>query len=723
MKRLLLLLAIAVKCYGSACVGAVTGDWATAGTWTSCAGGVPGAGDTINITDGITVTVSDDRSFGTSGVAGTIDAVLNNTGAIVIAGGGGILRARGGFSTHATGGNFFVHLKVSAGAIFEWDATHAVTPSTAIYFYGNPTTFEFSSRVWFAGTSGNHATVRSNVTGGAAAGRWWSGNTSTPGILATYTDFLNIGDATHSAFDLYGGYLGVQWNVQTSTFTSCGVIENNNSGAGLVADSVFIHDYNVHVNSVAGQIFNLWATDNATVGAGTREIKGNVFDTLMASAFFYPGGFTISGNYFANATFTEGPFGSGSTWAACDSNFIRFDDSWGFGSHMRVDGNMTNPYVFIDSNWGNPKPLGGNQDITSSITGAIVGQAGTAMGPPGNNDSGEFTFDTEPPTVQTYGLFNSILLPNMNGYSSMEMGSPTIGIPNMRVQADHNTWFGGWLRAVPCTNATICFGPLDMGEGGNNITQVVTSFRSNILWNPQLSGYPGGFFKLTDVSGNAIPTVDYCTTTTCDYNAGWGHNATTTPTGGGTPTGGSVLVGYVNSGRGYAGAFTATPGVHDVDVDPMFVDYRRTVELYDTKGLHNTAPAWSSPATYAIGDMVSSADLTVPSTIYWGMTVNFRYINSTYFGMSACGGANPKPGVGTNWRSCWEWATLYRIRNDIAIRGAASTMIADIIAWVKAGYAPTNPLLHNTGYMGTDIGAVPWQSAGPQFVSINNPLD
>lgn len=46
-----------------------TGDWSTAGTWTSCGGGVPGSGDTVTVTAGDTVTLDSNQTFGT-GAAG-----------------------------------------------------------------------------------------------------------------------------------------------------------------------------------------------------------------------------------------------------------------------------------------------------------------------------------------------------------------------------------------------------------------------------------------------------------------------------------------------------------------------------------------------------------------------------------------------------------------------------------------------------------------------------
>src|SRR3954466_15793050 len=46
----------------SACVSAATGNWTTPGTWTSCAGSFPGAGDSATIQGGHNVTVTGAQS-------------------------------------------------------------------------------------------------------------------------------------------------------------------------------------------------------------------------------------------------------------------------------------------------------------------------------------------------------------------------------------------------------------------------------------------------------------------------------------------------------------------------------------------------------------------------------------------------------------------------------------------------------------------------------------
>lgn len=197
--------------------------------------------------------------------------------------------------------------------------------------------------------------------------------------------------------------------------------------------------------------------------------------------------------------------------------------------------------------------------------------------------------------------------------------------------------------------------------------------------------------------GLGTPIVDVASPANADYNCGWGHD-TTDPT---------QIGRFVNQGRGYAASFSSTPGVHDTDVDPMFFDYQRAIELWDSKYLGHTATAWSSGGSYSVGDMVSHSR----SEVYWSLPVNYRYIGS---------GSNPEPGLlgqTPDWRTCWEWASLYRLRNaigagttytDASIGASGDIPTLALIKWIRTGYRPTNPLLKTAAHDGTTIGAMPY---------------
>jgi hypothetical protein len=650
---------------------------------------VPGNGDTANIPNGIAVTVTDDRTVGASGPNGSVALTLNNTGQVIIAA-GGTLHLRGNTTFTAAA----VHVNVMAGGAWEFDSSAASSPGTTYYTFG-PIGNYVSGTFQTSGTAASHAAVRSNAGGGAGQ---FSNNGTNSGInfQATYTDFLRIGNAASSGWTIrfVNWYVdpnhAVRWNVTNSTFTACGSISAGGT-YGVDPGGFFIHDYNVHSATQGNEIFTGWLTDNATVGAGIREMKGNVFDVSATRSTFYPGGFTISGNYFADAVLAGGY----NAWASWTNNFIRYSDWWGqTGNVTWAFGDVNDSYLFVDSDWGNPHMMLVRDGLAANLNGIVYGQAGTALGPPGPNDSGELYFLSPSSVPTTFGVFNSILLPNMSGYSSLEIGSMLPAYPNAKVAVEHNVWFGGWGRNVGSGHSG--FPALQVGEGRNGPANSVLSFRSNILWNPQLTGYAASFYKLADVSYSAVPTVDYCAPASCDYNTGYGHTPLDT-----------AHAQYVNQGKGYVAAFSSAPGKHDLDVNPMFVDWQRSVELFDSKYLGNTPAVWSAGATYNTGDFVRNSR----ADVYWGLPVNYRYINA-----GACAGTNPEPGTGSHWRDCWEWASLFRLRegirnqqllDDQVIGLHGEDIVTALIKWIRAGYAPTNPLLLGAAHDGFDIGATP----------------
>jgi hypothetical protein len=150
--------------------------------------------------------------------------------------------------------------------------------------------------------------------------------------------------------------------------------------------------------------------------------------------------------------------------------------------------------------------------------------------------------------------------------------------------------------------------------------------------------------------------------------------------------------------------------------DPLWYDYKRNLALFDSKYLGNTAPPWSGTRAYSEGDFVSHSR----AGLYWGEAVNFRYTN-----IAGCGDANPEPMIASNWRTCWEYASMYRIRrglpdptanpprstldvyDDQKIGAHGDDPVTTLIKWVRAGYAPTNPTFAGSGADAYDGGAMP----------------
>lgn len=146
---------------------------------------------------------------------------------------------------------------------------------------------------------------------------------------------------------------------------------------------------------------------------------------------------------------------------------------------------------------------------------------------------------------------------------------------------------------------------------------------------------------------------------------------------------------------------------------PMYIDPTRNFARFDTAYLGNTETPWVTGHGYVVGDRVSSQI----AGFYNNAVINYRCV------VSNTSGATTQPGTGTSWRTDWELASAYRMREAIL----AGTTITDpslglvnanyvnaLSAWVKNGFSPRSPLLIGKATDGGTIGGVPGtpQSSG-----------
>lgn len=644
-----------------------SGNWTTSTIWTP--NGVPGVGDTINI-NGNTVTVISDTIIGTSGSSTTV-AVTLGTGTIHVTG-GNTIHLRGNVTFDPGSASTFI---LDAGSGYEWDGSHAASTATATYSY-YPTA-SFATRPFTVnGTSSSIVNITSNNGGGA--GFFWDNNLS-PGRIGnyqiTYAYLKRIGDGTNPSFQINDGTTGfTAWNVTHSTFDTCGGISAVSTGFG--SSMQIIHNYNTHINTQSTSIFYpFWIALNSPSGPNLRQLKYNVFDKYTGDSFTVTG-YDVTNNYFAN----EFLFGSNGVPNSFTYNLFRtpqVGDS-GHGS-PNVVGNIYNTYFFADTDVVNEHYMTNVASSSGSIvSGCIAGRGGTDHG-----DSGEFIADSAtnggPITLQ-----NSIALMNAEGKADMEFTSIEEGVGSTGSWIiDHNT--EGMYYNTNSFNPSSAFGCVDVNEGVAFKPGVLT-FTNSICWSPiAATGGNLNYYKIGSIS--VQPSSDVCNANNCNYNGGWNY-----------------AVPF--STNGYMARWTNTPGLNDVNQDPNFIDYKRTLELFDYKYLGNHPAFWNSGASYVAGNQVSFTD----PTLYWGSTVTFTYIND-----ATCAGTNPSPWTGVNWRDCWEWTTLSDVRaqvvstttyTDATIGANGDGIIPTIIKWVKQGYTPQNTAYFTSAKDGTTIGAI-----------------
>ncbi len=685
MKLLLLAILLSGSSWATGFTAGISGNWNSAAIWGGA--GVPGNHDTVTVKNGVTVTVSDSRIIGLSGKNGTTAIDLGNTGSIVIAA-GGTLQVRGDivYSAGVAATPAAPYLTVQAGGILEWDSSQAVPPHTTKY-NAHPTA-DYAGRTFVAaGTSTSHAIVRSHAGGGH--GYFGLGGHSVGGsYTATYTDFLRIGDAATPAFaKQWSGQLTnlTPWDFTHNTFTSCGMAPA--STGNMSGPDVFRHDFNVHIASLGASVLALPGDAAGTTPlcaavaapqcptTGKRELLGNVFD-IAADSAFDARDFTIHSNYFGDRIAMANT--ASHTWWYFQNNFYRIAQPPA-GNALTASGDVRDCiFVLDDPSTNTPHIVGFGAAGAETVTGNILDHTGDI-----NASSGEFAVaNVSLAPGATYTLRNNILLPNAAGHASTEITSIVQCCSNTgnKFIVDHNTYFG---QRSPGLNQDA----IHTGGGGPNPGGQLSSFRSNILW----ANSATSFYKLLALD-NA--NTDVCAPAGCDYNDGWNTRS----------DGGS----FTHAAQGYADNFSSAPGVHDLSVDPHFVDPARNTATFDSVYLGNKASLWSGDATYKSGDMVSSAD----STVYRNAVINYRYVNG-----HGCSGANPKPGLySADSRACWEWASLYRIRQAVAAQllyddqttGAHGVdIITLLIQWIRTGFNPTNPSLAIAGHDGQDTGAVP----------------
>jgi len=652
--------------------------------------------------DGTPPTVTFTGSGGGSGTGtvqfiaggGAAAVALNDTGVLYVS---AAVTARGSimFNGGWTTGDALIG---NAGGSLTFDSSGASNPTATRYSW-TAAGFGGQRHMRLNGTSSQHFTVTSHA-GGANAFFNAQGDTVCCGLIATYTDFSNLGDSLFEALFLSPNGNNVTYDVQHSTFTGMAPIR-----IGATSNSVVRHDYNVHMNPSRAADFSVYGTSALATG-GVREVIGNVFAAYFQNNIG-AAGVTVTGNYFGVPPNIL--TGYNDPWASFSGNFLRILNPG--GTAWAAQGDVANSYFYWDYDYYNPHWIGAwtSSSQTATLWSGVVFDAG---GDTGGGDGNTLMHNAS--GGHTVTVTNTITTPDAGSLSSSTSLANTL-----YGTATSGTW------AVDHNTVMVSDGPGGQGaaqvEGAEAGAHQYAEIKSNIIWsnlnlipgyNPSsaLTIIPQGF-KLYDGLGTQLDVVS---PSGADYNVGWqtltGDNGT----------------GFAHSGNGYVGNFSATPGTHDLSANPGFADTTRNLMTFDYYYLGHHYSDWQSSHVYSVGDQVTHPI----SWFFGGANINYRCIVAhTSDSTTEPGAARyhstpawvPNGTRGANWRTYWEPASLHQLRQGVAARtsftdgaiGCAGCTIIDALRnWVFTGYTPANPALWCAGHDAETIGAVPFCGKG-----------
>jgi hypothetical protein len=564
-----------LSCLAAARTASVSGNWSNTATWGGSS--VPGNGDTITINSGVTVSVSDNRTIGTSPAdcSGT-QAIQNNSGTLAILT-GNTLTARGCIVLAGT-----AQLTEAADSVLEFDASAASSPSATHYKLGIGAANGNTARLTLTGSDYDHpAILRSNASGGN--GSVTDGGFDRGGMVsANYFKLLRIGTASIPAIEFNPTSNSDVFTLQRGTCDACGTTKQTNfhDGAHINFDSVTWMNSLSNPLQVGGYLPSLGIT-----------VANSVFD---GTPLFY----TARKMVITNNIFMQGWGNTGGAWDSFDYNIYIVDATHNNG--YDAAGSMSNVYALAGATLTNPHFINTATTFDLALDGFIFEDLGATS-------DGDCVLLTN--EVATYTIRNSIKLPNGVGQSTCAFGSQGGG-PNSHMAYYKNTIFlGGFLESSG----------MRIAESYPGNAGMITAMKSNLYWDTTARGY-----KL-HCAAQPCNVLDAVTGSNADYNGG----AST-----------QFLAG--SAGKGYDNTFTTAPGVHDLDLDPGFVDRTRNFAKYDL--------SCGGPGTAA------------------NALAQFQARNSS------------------TWNSCYD--------------------ISKLMKWVRQGFAPQNASYATAGHDGGRIGAV-----------------
>jgi hypothetical protein len=660
----------------AAITSAATGNWNDTNTWTGAA--IPVSGDTVTIANGHTITVP----VGYTAVCGTSPADDTGTPALQssTATGTGILVVNGTFKWQGPVRQSNATWTFNAGSTCTYDASGAGTPASALYSWKiGQANNQSNAKLVLDGTSGSHVTVNSvnNVNSGGF------GNIGTSfqdggRLEATYADFSYQGASSTSGLLIQSRLNSSFANVHliNCTIDNCGYVNVTALGA---AASVRIENCkftNPNVSSASLSFTIQIDPTLATKTTGTRTLKNNEITgkvSLLGTGNVQTG-FVIQDNIFRNSptatvNLNQLVINTGAGVETFTRNLIANISGSSIDPFTQIGfGDYEDSYLWRQCNpaTANNHPLyfrhdGGNTTLKRWVLHCAVNDTG--------GDVVNCTVDTSVSRSfqQTKCVYISNALGNAPGSYLLQQGAVTQDSDVWSF--DHNTINGGLA-----SSSTLAHG-VAAENGATFVAGSVASVRSNLI------------YRATDgiaylVQPHSTATVADASFTVADYNGTYNVNTDIY-----TPA---------------DAKFGSVPGTNDLTGDPQFLDNTRSILTFDQSYLGNAAgTAWANSTAYAVGDVVSSSD----SSYYNSTTINWR---CTAAHTSAT--ATDKPGSGSAWSGKWEPASIKLIADSVRSGELVNgqSLIGELVAWTRAGYAVQNATYKAAGHDSVTVGASGW---------------
>lgn len=659
---------------------------------------------------------------------------------------------------------------LTGGAVLEFDSSLSSTPGTIYYEVVPGASTQYNATWKSLGVAGNVAIVRSNA--GGVYGRFGMGGfiNGPMGFDARYTRFLRVGTSSAPAISCYPNQVGTGFSLRDCEFVDCGRALSVNGGLNASADITVQNVVTTGTTATTSVSINSSTPTNGTFARVVDNLRTDKTATFVTGAglnvtncvfkSYTMGGTTALWQYNMTQDEVSGPEDIRDSYFFVDNNGDTFNAhaiSGGtsvlrsvFDCPRSTQGEMmiftgggvegVSHYNLMLPNSSNTGP--GVLIVTPSNTTIIRANHNTitsTQGAGGNAETGVTTFGE---TFSGLGGADSIksnlvYTPSGKGLIASRRNMQFVSDPLSAANSANNA--GNNLVTTTGANTGAVYG----AQGGYADTAVVAMAAKT-------TGTTGSFtVKCYHSDG-----VTFAETAPIAYNA----SAATTQTailaafnslGDGTYAGGTpgnaanastgTLMNLTRNGVAFDYArklsalrpgstnttggttytsvpmYSTTPtGLGDTDLtvaDLAFHDTTRNVATFDRAYLgYPAATAWADATAYAVGDIRSASD----AGAFGGATINYRCVAAHTSAIA--NGTNGKPNTTTTgylWRTNWEYVGAYYLRTSVDVYDGvtAKCTARDLIAWVRAGWAPTTASIATAGHDGTTIGAIPYLSA------------